>query len=309
MNKDTEIIENPEDINQELENSMEIIQWTQGGDDSVKPVEESSSGFWEILSFLRDIVIIIILALSIRTFIASPFQIKGQSMENSYHDGEYILVDRFSYLQTNKLQTYPYNTNITDKLTNVFTNFYNYTFAKLPVHIGDPKRWDVVVITPHVDIQKQYYIKRVIGTPGDAIKIENGKVFLRPSENNGSWEFIELQEDYLSETNKNGTYLPPSMWEEVKEEFIIPEGKYWVMGDNRQNSADSRSCFRSCSIQNSEHYIKRGDILGRVLLDFWYVQIFKKDENGFHIQKPTIVYPPRWLNHPKKWSYPEILKN
>jgi signal peptidase I len=75
------------------------------------------------------------LALSIRTFIASPFQIKGQSMENSYHDGEYILVDRFSYIKTEKLSEYPYDATIVDKLTKVFTVMYNNTLAHLPIYV------------------------------------------------------------------------------------------------------------------------------------------------------------------------------
>lgn len=285
---------------------IQELEWgTQLDEDSDSNASPVNSGMQEFLWFLRDIVIIIILALSIRTFIASPFQIKWQSMENSYHDGEYILVDRFSYIKTEKLSEYPYDTTVVDKLTKVFTVMYNNTLAHLPIHVWDPKRWDVVVITPHVDEQKQYYIKRVIGIPWDTIRIKEGKVFIKKPETTGTGEFIELKEEYLSETNKNGTYLPHGVTED---EFIIPEGKYWVMGDNRQNSADSRSCFRSCLVEKSTHFIKRSDILGKVMLDFGYIQIFKKDEEtgSLKMQRPSIMYPARWFDHPKDWTYSEL---
>jgi hypothetical protein len=56
-------------------------------------------------------------------------------MENSYHDGEYILVDRFSYIKTEKLSEYPYDATIVDKLTKVFTVMYNNTLAHLPIYV------------------------------------------------------------------------------------------------------------------------------------------------------------------------------
>lgn len=51
-------------------------------------------------------------------------------------------------------------------------------------------------------------------------------------------------------------------------EFTVPEGQYWVMGDNRRHSSDSRGCFQSCDIFGSTHFIPRKDIVGRVLVSF-----------------------------------------
>ncbi len=61
-------------------------------------LEEVNSTFSEFITFLRDFVIILIIVFFIRTFIITPFQINGASMEASYHDKEFILVDKFSYL-------------------------------------------------------------------------------------------------------------------------------------------------------------------------------------------------------------------
>lgn len=78
------------------------------------------------------------------------------------------------------------------------------------------------------------------------------------------------------------------------------------MGDNRQNSADSRSCFRNCyGTSVSAHFIKRTNIVGKVFLNFGYFNIF--NEGGL-IQNGNIswTHPPRFLNHPRNASYPEL---
>jgi signal peptidase I len=86
----------------------------------------------EIFDFIKDIVIIISLVFIIRSFLVLPFQINGQSMYSSYYDREFIIVDRFSYLDIPNIKE------------------------------GTPKRGDVVVFRPHVNKEKEYYIKRVI---------------------------------------------------------------------------------------------------------------------------------------------------
>lgn len=103
------------------------------------------------------------------------------------------------------------------------------------------------------------FIKRIIGLPGEIIKIIDGRVLMKHSRIS---DFVEFEEEYLSEYNKGKTFLPLN----VKEtEFLIPEGKYFVMGDNRSNSSDSRSCFQSCSIEGSSHFLDQKDIVGKVI--------------------------------------------
>ena len=135
---------------------------------------EPKETFREFISFFRDLVVILIIVIFIRIFIVTPFRINGSSMEESYHDKEYILVDKFSYL--NFPQTFGEMTgsNWIDSTISTLAN-------TIPVHVGDPDRGDVVVITPHVDKNREYYIKRVIGLPGDTIRVSGGKVFIKKS--------------------------------------------------------------------------------------------------------------------------------
>ena len=92
----------------------------------------------EIIDFFKDLILIVVIVLVVRTFIAMPFQINWQSMYSSYFDREFIIVDRLSYL------------------------------------IWNPDRWDVIVFKPNVSEEKKYFLKRIIGIPGDSVKIEDG---------------------------------------------------------------------------------------------------------------------------------------
>lgn len=257
-------------------------------------IDETNKTLREFISFLRDLVIIFLIVITIRVFVITPFRINGSSMETSYHDKEYIIVDKISY--TNLPVVYaeaPVNAGAVKKI------LYSLV-GVLPIHFWDPARGDVVVITPHVDRQKEYYIKRVVWTPWDIIRFEDGEVLIKKPENAN---FIKLTEGYLSTANAGQTRLP----ENVKwNEFLIPEWYYWVMGDNRNNSADSRSCFRTCASEpESAHFIKRRDIVGKVLLNLWYYNIFW--EGGLiDAKKWQWTYPPRFFNHPRSADYPEL---
>ena len=131
-------------------------------------------------------------------------------MENNYFNEEFILVDKLS-------------------------------FTDLGLKFGEPKRGDVVVIEPHADNGRQFYIKRIIGLPGEKLKIENGYVYIQKD---ASSSYVQLNEDYLSEKNLGKTYPGKS---DPTTEFEIPTGEYFIMGDNRNASADSRDCFYTCS--------------------------------------------------------------
>lgn len=187
----------------------------------------------EVVDFLKDLFIIIAIVLFVRTFLIMPFQINGQSMYDSYYDGEFIIVDRFSY------RDIPF----------------------LGQH-REMQRGDVVVFKPRVNDNRKYFIKRVIGLPGETLKIEGGKVYVK---NPGSTDFIELNESYLSEENFWKTYVSGQASMHIYE---IPEGEYFVMGDNRNASTDSRTCFSRCDSRSN--YIDMWDITGKVFIDLWY---------------------------------------
>ncbi len=147
----------------------------------------SNESLREWTLFLRDICIILVVVLTVRAYLIAPFRISGSSMEESYHNGEFILVDKFSYA------------NFGIKI------------------IGDPERGDVVVAQPHAQNGKDFYIKRVIGIPGDTIQLQNGKVEVKQS---GATEFVPLDENYLSAVNNGKTFPGRSSPDTV---FEVPE--------------------------------------------------------------------------------------
>lgn len=140
----------------------------------------------EIFEWIKTIVISIIIALVITTFIR-PTLVKGHSMYPTLEPNNYLIIN------------------------------------KIPYMLHEPERGDIIVFESHlktIDGKEKDLIKRVIAVEGDEVVIKNGRVYV-----NG----VELKEDYI-----NGTYTPG----EVR--MIVPEGKVFVMGDNRENSLDSR---------------------------------------------------------------------
>lgn len=131
------------------------------------------------------------------------------------------------------------------------------------------------------------------------MKFEGGDVLLKAV---GKTDFIKLDEGYLSATNKGKTFLPM----DVKEtEFTVPDGQYFTMGDNRNNSSDSRSCFMSCSVKGSAHFVSRENIVGKLFVDFGYINIFR--EGGVRMTGEwKWTRAPRFLSTPKDWTYPEL---
>jgi len=146
---------------------------------------------WE---FIKVVVISLLIILPIRYFIIQPFYVKGASMEPTFHDREYLIINEVGY------------------------------------HFQEPKRGDIVVFRYPLNPQ-EYFIKRIIGLPGEKININDGKVYVYNDEHPAG---IELDESaYLDDSVK--TY-------DLKDEAIAVESdQYFVMGDNRNASKDSRS--------------------------------------------------------------------
>ncbi len=195
-----------------------------------------------VLDVILNSVVIIVLVIVIRTFIFSPFQVHGPSMCDTFNnfdgrciraDGEYIMIYKLGYL------------NI------------------LGWQVGLPDRGDVVVFSePSGD---SYYIKRVIGLPGETIEIHDGYVYLTNDENP---EGLKLDEsEYLNQVNWG--YTEPSSPDNSV--FEIPEGKYFVLGDNRKASSDARRCFSTigCSEEGATPYITLDEIQGRAWFVMW----------------------------------------
>ena len=153
---------------------------------------------------VREIVETVLLTVAIFLVVNAAtgrFRIEGDSMEPNLHNGEYVLIDKISYL----------------------------------LHSLD--RGDVIVFTPPNN--ERDYIKRVIGLPGDTVEIKDGRVYV-----NG----VVLDEPYLKSRINND--MPARM---------VEKGRYFVLGDNRNNSSDSRS-FGTITPQS---------IVGRAWLVYW----------------------------------------
>ena len=187
-------------------------------------------GFWyHLLDVLFNIVVIMAIVAAIRTFLVSPFQVEGSSMVDTLTDKEYIIINKFAFF------------------------------------VGAPSRGDVVVFRPPNDPSK-YYVKRVIGLPGDTVTIKDGFVFLKQQQDKEEHKLNETS--YLNSHNLSHTFRhPPSSGDRTPESYDVPAGEYFVLGDNRQGSLDSRSFVG----ENGKPlpFVKQNDIKGRV----WFIAL------------------------------------
>ncbi|MEK7619621.1 MAG: signal peptidase I [Patescibacteria group bacterium] len=159
-----------------------------------------------VLSFLFEIVQIVIISsaiiIPIRYFLIQPFYVKGASMEPNFYDQEYLIIDELTY------------------------------------RFRNPFRGEIVVFKYPRD-RSQYFIKRVVGLPGETIEVTGGNVMVYNTEHpNG----LVLEEAYLEESTTG------------KVRVTLGDNEYYMFGDNRDSSLDSRS-FGA---------ITRDDVIGRV---------------------------------------------
>lgn len=211
------------------------------------PLVKKRSFFSSFLDLLLNLAIIVGLVLIIRTFIISPFQVFGPSMCDTFNNffnkcgdsfGEYLIVNKFGY-----------------------QNFFGW-------QVGLPERGDIVIFHPPHN-ESEFFIKRVIGLPGETIKLIDGDIQILNDENpNG---FI-LEEPYLNAENNHNTYN-----ENIPDltVFEVPEGNYLVMGDNRKHSSDARSCFAetnsvtACEQEGRSSYLSLDHIEGKAWIILW----------------------------------------
>lgn len=109
-----------------------------------------------------------------------------------------------------------------------------------------------------------YFVKRVIGVPGDTVKIENGLVYVKGP---GEADFTEVEEGFLNQENYQKTYISQKHRQNVYE---VPEGTYFVLGDNRNHSNDSRSWLEPIT-QEAFPFVPEANISGKVLVVLWPV--------------------------------------
>mgnify|MGYP001819615567 FL=1 len=193
----------------------------------VESIKKKKSVFRE---YAEAIAIAILLALFIRTFVVQAFKIPSGSMLPTLLIGDHLLVNKFIY--------------------GIRVPFS----GKVLVPLKDPKSGDIIVFKFPKD-RTIDYIKRVVGVPGDKIEVKNKKVYRND----------KLAEDPFAHFTST-TILPGSV--SPKDNFgpiTVPEGKYFVMGDNRDNSSDSRFWG----------FVETNDVLGKAMIIYWSWDIDK----------------------------------
>lgn len=202
----------------------------QGAAPESEPVEQAGKEPL-LVEYARSFFPIILIVLLVRSFVVEPFRIPSGSMMPTLLVGDFILVNKFTY----GLRLPVSHTKIVD--------------------LGEPQRGDVVVFRypedPAVD-----YIKRIIGVPGDTVTYVDKQLYINgkpiPQEYLGTYvggggasgmTGAQLRLETLGEVNHRilveGNSRPAAA-ERVVRGFVVPDGQYFVMGDNRDNSKDSR---------------------------------------------------------------------
>ena len=178
---------------------------------------------WQKLlkEYSEALIIALVLAMIIRTFFIQAFKIPSGSMLDTLLIGDHLLVSKI---------TYGVKVPFTD----------NYL-----MHFNDPRQGDIIVFEFPEDPDKDF-IKRIIGAPGDPIEIKD-KVVYRNGE--------KLEEPYARHTDPTIRNGP----RDNKDPFTVPEGKFFVMGDNRDESYDSRFWG----------FVDEGTIKGKAWLLYW----------------------------------------
>ncbi len=165
----------------------------------------------EIISWLGTIVASILVALLIIIFLFQPTSVNGPSMENTLHNGDKIIINKTQNI-FHKTPDYQ-DVIIIDSRVDRKRTFLD--------NITDPLKYNIIVTKLTGNQDEVFWVKRVIGKPGDRLQFKDGKVI-----RNGQ----VLKEDYVKE----------KMEYQSDEEITIPENNVFVMGDNRNDSTDSR---------------------------------------------------------------------
>lgn len=179
-----------------------------------------------VFELIKIVVISLVIIIPIRYFLIQPFYVKGASMEPNFYDHEYLIIDEITY------------------------------------RFNNPERGDIIVFRYPRNPQ-EYFIKRLIGLPGEEVQIKDGSVFIY---NNESPDGRKIDEAYLP----NGT----KTYGLSEEKVVLDEDEFFVLGDNRNSSKDSRSFGP----------VNRSYVTGRVLFRGWpfdRIQLFDAPAYNF----------------------------
>lgn len=178
-------------------------------------MSQEGNSFWSyIVDFIETIVVALAIFVVVYLFLLQPHQVKGASMKPNFTDGEYILTDKISY-----------------------------RFSK-------PQRGDVIIFQAPTDPEVDF-IKRIIGLPGEKVKISDGKIIIY---NDTHKDGFTLNEPYdIKGPTSGGKEVPQNT------EVSVGNNQYFVLGDNRVESFDSRSWGM----------LPKENITGKAWLRYW----------------------------------------
>lgn len=176
--------------------------------------KEVRAFFWEVI---KTVVIALAIIVPVRYYLFQPFFVKGASMESTFNDGDYVLIDEITY------------------------------------RFRNPQRGEVIIFRSPQG-SSQFFIKRVIGLPGEQIQVKDNKVTIFNKQNPKG---LVLDES---------VYLDPDTLTQGSLIVNVEENEYFVLGDNRLHSSDSRLWG----------VVKKNSITGRVLFRAWPLDKVKK---------------------------------
>ena len=169
-----------------------------------EPTQPSSRTWVRFLLDVMETVLLAAILFLVINAISARVRVEGHSMDQSLQDGEFVLVNRLAY------------------------------------RFGTPQRGDIIVFHHPTDQTQEDLIKRVIGLPGDDVRVADGGVYV-----NG----IRLKESYIT----------PDRAPAYTDERVVPDGELYVLGDNRNNSSDSHQWG----------FVVNKDVIGRAILIYW----------------------------------------
>ena len=202
---------------------------------------------------LQSLLTTVVIAVFVITFIIQAFQIPSESMENTLLIGDYLLVDKLRYGGG---------------------GFLDHVLPYRPVRRGD------IVVFHYPVHPSEHFVKRVVGVPGDRVRLINRRVYVNGTPLTESYvrysSFVhDVFRDEFPRLDNAVPGLEGRWWLQMRKlvddgELIIPEGHYFVLGDNRDESLDSRYWG----------FVPRENIIGRPLLIYWSAANLNNDLPG-----------------------------